>query len=80
MKPVDFAEANVQIAEHQDEYLTLPSHVDDEGVVTSHWQPSPEELERLQQGGRVVLTVHTFSNPLQPVMLGVSDPIDGGAS
>jgi hypothetical protein len=61
----------VQVAEHQPEYLTLPSLVTPDGKVASQWQPTPGELALLNAGVPVTLVVWTFGKPLQPVSLGV---------
>lgn len=77
--------ANMDLAEHQEEYLTLPvraGYVDvlcDDGEVAgvpalrSAWVPTREELALLLDGGYVELCVLGVSHP--PVMLNVEpDP------
>jgi len=59
----------IQIAEEQDEYMTLPASVDAEGLVMTEWQLTEEELTTLMCGGHIRLWVHTFGNPLQPVRI-----------
>lgn len=67
-KPVDHA-AFVEFAKDQPEYLTLPAYVDIQGVVTTEWEPTADELAILLNGGNVRLRVFTFGRALQPVML-----------
>ena len=64
----------VLFAKDQPEYIPLPALVSADGVVMTEWEPSAEELERLLQGGRLRLWVHTFGHPLQPVKLEVVEP------
>ena len=59
----------IQIAEAQDEYVTLPASVDAAGLVMTEWELTAEELAILRCGGRIRLWCHTFGNPLQPVAL-----------
>lgn len=67
--PEDVREVNV--AEHQDEYLTLPSLVTRDGRVVSQWQPDANDLILLNNGVPVTLVLHTFGQPLQPIILAV---------
>jgi hypothetical protein len=58
----------------EDNVLTLPVQrgtLRGVEVVRSFWQPSPDELKVLNQGGYVALTVHGSTHP--PLNLGVSD-------
>jgi hypothetical protein len=41
------------------------------GCISTHWKPSPEELETLAQGGLIRLTILGEQHP--PVMLQVVD-------
>lgn len=67
-------EERVVYANDQPEYLPLPASVDVDGVVTTEWEPSEFELERLLSGGRIQLRVHTFRQLLQPVSITVLEP------
>jgi len=71
MKIVDFKGSNVVFAKDQPEYLPLPAYIDEEGAVTSCWQPSFKEKIRLLFGYKLYLTVLTFQSPLQPQLLEV---------
>jgi len=64
----------VIFAKDQPEYVPLPAMVSADGVVMTEWEPTADELERLLQGGRLRLWVHTFGHPLQPVALEVVEP------
>jgi len=74
--------ANMNLAEHQDEYLTLPvraenitvvvkgdGSVDDVPSLASAWKPSRDELALLLDGGYVQLRVLGVQMP--PVMITV---------
>jgi hypothetical protein len=61
----------VNIAEHQDEYLTLPALVTTDGRVVSQWMPTPGELALLNEGVPITLTIFTFGRPLQPQSVSV---------
>lgn len=69
-------EIECKIGENQPEYLTLLAGVvvnDPTRPVASEWVLSTEEIASLIDGGRLRLTVLTFGNPLQPVLLEVLD-------
>lgn len=69
----DFAHAGVRkivLAEHQPEYDPLPClFYASEGYVLSEWAPTPEELAKLNAGGRLRLFTYTYGQPFQPVQL-----------
>ena len=69
MKPVNFKEANVVFAENQKEYLPLPTHKTEDGIVTSCWKFSFIEKLRVLFCGRIYLSTMTFNKPLQPQKL-----------
>jgi hypothetical protein len=72
MKPIYFKEHNVVFAKDQKEYLPLPAHKDDDGVVTSCWRFSFLERLKVLFVGRVYLSQMTFNQPLQPQLPKVS--------
>ena len=77
MKPIDFEQANIKIAEKQDEYLTLPAHHDPEqGILTSCWELTPEEIEKVKETGRIYLRQWTFNEPMQPILPSVENPLE----
>lgn len=71
MKPINFKQANVKIAEKQKEYQTLPAfrdREDEEGRVTSCWQLSFWDWLRVLFTGKIYFQVLTFGGSLQPQM------------
>ena len=83
MQPTEIQDAHVNIAENQDEFLTLPVRISEIDLATpdgpirtvvlqSAWKPSPEELQMLIGGGYVVLSVVSTQHP--PVMIDVEVP------
>jgi hypothetical protein len=86
MKPQFFEQANMIPGEMQREYEGLPVFgrlIDGEPHLTSLWKPSAEELEILNAGGFVNLTIKTGAQP--PVLVyaqsadGLTIPDDIGA-
>lgn len=64
----------VKIAEHQKEFQTLPAVMSaDGGAVTMRYKLSEEELDALNHGSDVFLTVITMGKPLQPIMAYVNN-------
>lgn len=75
MKAVDFDQVNLKIAEHQDEYQTLPAHFDREsGTVTACFELDEEELQQVKEDGKIYITLCTFGRPLQPIRSSVLNP------
>lgn len=74
MKPIEFEGANCVYGEVQPEYYQqyyqpLPAHKDDDGTVVTCWQLEPGDLERIKKTGCVWLSLLTFNEPLEPVLL-----------
>jgi len=77
--------ANVNMAEHQDEFLTLPvkarnvtvdvgdGSVDNVPAMSSAWKPTRSELAMLLDGGYIELTILGTQHP--PIMLNVEPEI-----
>ena len=61
----------VRVAEHQPEYITLPSLVTPDGRIASQWMPTENELALLNNRVPVTLVIHTFNQPLQPIQITV---------
>lgn len=79
MKPVEFPGVNVVFAKDQPEYMPLPAMEipnDPQGLIITKWQLSPEELERVKETGTIHLSMLTFNQPLQPVLLTVDFPTE----
>ena len=75
MKVINFKEQNCVFAEGQKEYLPLPSHKDEDGVITSCWKLSLVERFKVLLTGKIFTQVLTFNNPLQPMKLMVDNPL-----
>lgn len=64
----------IKIAEDQAEYQTLPVVLSrDNGAVTMRYKLSPDELDKLNCGHDLFLTVLTMGKQLQPIMPFVDD-------
>lgn len=74
MKPIEFEEINVVYGEKQPEYIPLPAHKAKDGTVWTCWELSPEELKQIQETGVIWLSMLTFNQPLQPILLQVEKP------
>jgi hypothetical protein len=64
--------SEVVYAKDQPEYIPLPTLKCVDGRAVSRWEPTPEERAKIAAGADVYLTVHTFNQPLQPVLLTVN--------
>ncbi|MEG0368249.1 MAG: hypothetical protein RR585_15500, partial [Coprobacillus sp.] len=58
--------ANVKFAENQEEYLTLPAHVYQNGLVACALELTDEEIGEIVKTKKVYLSMLTFNQPLQP--------------
>lgn len=67
MDPIKFEGQNVTFAENQEEYRPLPAHRDPDGVVTTCWEFTPEELAELNKTGKLWIQQLTFKQALQPI-------------
>lgn len=74
MNPIKFEEYNCVYAENQEEYLSLPVHKSDDGIVTSCWQASLKEKLKLLFFGKIYIQVMTFNKPLQPIKVSILKP------
>ena len=75
MKPIEFEEANVRVAEDQDQYETLPAYWDElGGTLTSCWELSQEELEEVKSTGKIFLVQETRGRAMQPIRLTTERP------
>jgi hypothetical protein len=75
MKPIEFPEHNCVYAKDQPQYLPLPVHKTEDGVVTSCWSLSWRERLKILFTGRIWWSVLTFNHPLQPQRPDVDNPI-----
>ena len=76
MEPVNFEAANVVFGANQTEYKPLPAEYrgGKSGEILTCWELSPDELKRVQETGKIWLSVLTFGQPLQPVYLATEKP------
>jgi len=70
MQPKEFPEVNVRIAEHQDEFVTLPARFNvKDGTMTFCFELSDDEINRIRATREIWFSVLTYGQPLQPIML-----------
>jgi len=74
MKPINFPESNVILAEDQPEYQNLPVLSEEDGTVTSCWQLTWKEKFRVLFTGKIWITTLTFRNAFQPVLPRIEYP------
>jgi hypothetical protein len=74
--PGDYREDAIY-AKDQPEYIPLPAHrvADSRGTVVTRWRVSFAERLRILFYGDIWLTLLTFHQPLQPVMLDARCPV-----
>ncbi len=65
----------VVFAEKQPQYTPLPTIWTPQGAVVTRWSPTDAEKAALIRGDDIYITVLTFGQPLQPLMVSVG-PID----
>ncbi|HKQ24130.1 MAG TPA: hypothetical protein VJT81_06775 [Burkholderiales bacterium] len=75
MTPIEFDGFNVTLAKDQPEYLPLPAHRGEDGIVTTCWQLSIRERFKVLFAGRLWLQQMTFDQPLQPQRPSVERPL-----
>lgn len=66
MTPIKFSGCNCTYAKDQPEYLPLPVHRTEDGVVTSCWKLQVLERIKVALSGKIYVRVMTFNQPLQP--------------
>jgi hypothetical protein len=82
MKAVKFKEANIQLAEDQPEYETLPIYMpgkngvidDPEGHATFCMRLTKEEVREIVATHKIWITQLTFNNPFQPICMTTKNP------
>ena len=71
MKAIGFTGCNATYAENQPEYLNLPVHKAEDGLITTCWELSFIDKVKVVLTDKIFLQVLTFNKPLQPLkMLG----------
>ena len=76
MQPLKFEGANIVYAAKQREYQPLPAEYrgGKSGEILTCWELTPEELQRIQETGKIWVGVLTFGQPLQPLYVSVEKP------
>lgn len=72
MEAKDFKEANIRIAEGQEEYNTLPAlHDPKAGTLSYCMQLTEEERQCIYATGELWISQLTFNAPMQPIFFTV---------
>lgn len=74
MKPIEFDGSNYVFLKNK---KNIPAKVvtnDPQGLVITKWELTPEEMELIKETGTIHLSMFTFNQPLQPVLLTVGFP------
>jgi|SRR5579863_7971476 len=68
-------EREIVFAKNQPQYLPLRTLVSDDKnrKTLSRWEPSPEQRKAIAEGADIYLQLMTFGQPLQPILMLVSD-------
>jgi hypothetical protein len=74
MKAIEFEQRNVVFANDQKEYLPLPAHFQNNGLVTFCMELDDDELEAVKKTKILKLTVLTFGRPAQPIRVTTVEP------
>lgn len=77
MEPIKFDGANVVFGADQPEYKPLPAErvgKPETGQIITCWSLSPDELKKVQETGQIYVSLLTFGQPLQPVLVAVDKP------
>ena len=74
MKALEFEQQNAVFAKDQKEYMPLPAHVQNNGLVTFCMQLSDEEIEGVKKTKKLKLSVLTFGRPVQPIRISTATP------
>lgn len=69
----EFKDLEFIYAKDSIEYNPLPSLRNLKGVVLTRWRPSDKEREAIAEGADILLSVHTFNQPLQPLLMEVAE-------
>lgn len=74
VEPFNFPEVTNEIAKDQEEYRTLPAHISQEGVVTTCWKLSEDEILKVIETGEFWIQQMTFRQCLQPILPSIEKP------
>lgn len=78
MRAVPFKGQNIVFAKDQPQYIPLPAHKDEDGIVTSCWEMSFRERIRVLFTGKIYAQIMTFNKQLQPQRISVHNPVGKG--
>ena len=73
MKPIKFDGANVVFGAGQPEPAERVGKAQT-GQVNTCWELTPEEIKKVQETGVIFVSLLTFGQPLQPVLVSVDKP------
>lgn len=77
MKPIKFDGANVVFGAEQPEYQPLPAErvgKAQTGQINTCWELDPDEIKKVQETGQIYVSLLTFGQPLQLVLVSVDKP------
>lgn len=77
MEPINFDGVNIVFGAEQPEYKPLPAQRignPQTGQIITCWSLAPDELKRVQETGIIFVSLLTFGQPLQPVLVSVDKP------
>lgn len=77
MEPIKFEGANVVYGANQPEYKPLPAEKRGNprtGEVVTCWELTDEEKALISLTGEIYVSVLTFGNPLQPIIVSAIKP------
>ena len=77
MEPIKFDGVNVIFGADQPEYKPLPAErigKPESGQIITCWDLSPDELKKVQETGQIFVSLLTFGQPLQPMLVSVEKP------
>jgi hypothetical protein len=72
----EFQDKEVVYAKDQPEYNPLPTLRNQDGVVLSRWKLTEAERKAVAEGADILLSLHTFNQPLQPILMEVITSAD----
>jgi len=76
MEPIEFKGANVAFGENQPEYNQLPALRKKDGKVVTCWGLTWRERIKILFTGKMWISLHTFNNPITPMLPSTDKPVD----
>lgn len=76
MEPIKFDGANAEYVATLPGFKSLPAEgrLGPSVEIVTCWKLSPEELKRVQETGKIYLSVLTFGLPFHPLIMSVDKP------